>query len=85
MYAQTGASTERTRVPETNYFKTKLVSGGEFRIIKCAQFGVERTYRCPKKIKLKSSTNVTRIKPELQRIMQKFEQDKKPKLLVALL
>ena len=29
---------ERTRVPERNYFETKLVSGGEFKIIKSAEF-----------------------------------------------
>ena len=62
----------------------KLVSGGEFKIIKCADFGAERTSRCPKKIKLKSSTNVTRIKPEVQRIMQNFQQEKKPSNLTVL-
>ena len=73
--AQLRTRIERTRVPERNYFETKLVSGREFRIIKCAEFGVERTYRCPKKMKLKSSTNVTRVEPELQRIKQKFQQE----------
>ena len=62
----------------------KLVSGGEFKIIKCADFGAERTSRCPKKIKLKSSTNVTRIKPEVQRIMQNFQQENKPSNLKVL-
>ena len=39
---------------------------------------IERTSRCHKKMKMKSSTNVTKIKPELHHIMQKFQQDKKP-------
>ena len=29
--------------PERNYFERKLVSGGEYKIIKCAEFGAERT------------------------------------------
>ena len=51
--------------------ETKLVSGGEFEIIKCVEIGRN-------KIKLKSPNNVTRITPELQHIMQKFQQEKKP-------
>ena len=57
--------------------ETKLVSGGEFEIIKCVELGRN-------KIKLKSPNNVTRIKPELQHIMQKFQQDKKPSNLKVL-
>ena len=36
------------------------------------------------KMKQKSPNNVTRIKPELQHIMQKFQQDKKPSNLKVL-
>ena len=45
---------------------------------------IERTSRCHKKKKIKSSTNVTKIKPELHHIMQKFQQDKKPSNLKVL-
>ena len=38
VHAQLRTKMERTRVPERNYFETKLVSGGEFKIIKSAEF-----------------------------------------------
>ena len=48
VHAQLRTRMERTRVPERYFFETKLVSGGEFKIIKCAVCGIGRTSRCHK-------------------------------------
>ena len=35
----------RKRNPERMYSETEIINGGKFKIVKCAEFGIERTSR----------------------------------------
>ena len=69
----------RKREPEKVFSETKLINGGRFQIIKCAEFGIERSTKSRKGLKRgEQNTNKDLEKPTKNKTSTKVEMAGKP-------
>ena len=83
--AQKFTRMNRKRKPERIYSETKIINGGKFNIVKCAEFVVERTSRKVKEMSVKK-TSVPKSKNYRKGSFPKCagEQPTKPKKLAGM-
>ena len=85
--AQKFTRINRNRKTERIYSETKIINGGKFNIVKCAEFGVERTSRKVREKSVKrTSVPKSKSKSDIKGSFPKCagEQPRKPKKLAEM-